>query len=166
MLAAPSAPALAGDSVETSGDVLSIVLPAAAAALTYKHRDPEGRRQFAKAFAANLVGTFALKAAVDKERPDGSGNDAFPSGHTSVAFQAATFIHRRYGLRPAWPAYVAATYVGWTRVDADKHDTADVVAGAALGIAASLWLVDRAPHVAVVPTLGADVVGIRFAGTF
>jgi len=158
--------AYAGDSVETSGDVLALAIPVAAFALTYKREDPQGRRQFYKAFGANLLGTLALKGAVNKERPDGSGNDAFPSGHTAVAFQAAAFIHRRYGFKLAWPAYATATYVGWTRVDADKHDTADVVAGAALGIATSFWLVKRAPRVAVAPLIGDDVIGIRFAGTF
>lgn len=165
-LLAGSAPAEAGGSVETSGDVLAAALPVVAFTMSYDRHDADGRRQFLKAFGANLIGTFALKGAVNKERPDGSGNDAFPSGHTSVAFQAAAFIHRRYGGRPAWPLYAVASYVGWTRVDAKKHDTSDVVAGAALGIASSFWLVERAPSVAVTPLIGDDFVGVRFAGRF
>ena len=63
--------------------------------------------------------------------PMARATDAFPSGHAATAFQGAAFIHRRYGIRRAWPAYVLATFTAWTRVDADEHDTADVLAGAA-----------------------------------
>src|SRR5690606_19571455 len=125
------------------GDVLRVALPAAAFALTIKRDDRDGRRQFYRSFAANVGATLLLKEAVDKGRPDGTDDDAFPSGHASMAFQGAAFIHRRYGIRTAWPAYALATATGWTRIDADEHDEADVLAGAALGIAASFLLTDR-----------------------
>lgn len=112
--------------------------------------------------------TWLLKEAVDKERPDGTDDDAFPSGHASMAFQSAAFIHRRYGIRTAWPAYALATATGWTRIDADEHDEADVLAGAALGIAASFLLTDRwAPAgTSFIPVVGDGVWGLRIAGTF
>jgi membrane-associated phospholipid phosphatase len=166
VLGAQGTVAHAGDSVESSGDLLAVVVPGAAFALTLKHRDREGRHQFYKAFGANLLATLVLKETVHKERPDGSGNDSFPSGHSSVAFQGAAFVQRRYGLKPAWPLYAAASYVGWTRVDANKHDTSDVLAGAALGIASSFLLAKRAPRVAFVPIMERDLVGIRVAGSF
>jgi membrane-associated phospholipid phosphatase len=158
--------AWAGDFTETSGDVLRIAIPAAALGLTVKRHDPEGRRQFYKAFGTNVAATWALKEAVDKERPNGMGNDAFPSGHTSTAFQGAAFIHRRYGIRTAWPAYALATYTGWTRVDADQHDEADVLAGAALGIASSFLFTHRMPQVNVAATFEHGVIGIGVSGTF
>ncbi|HEX6995039.1 MAG TPA: phosphatase PAP2 family protein [Gammaproteobacteria bacterium] len=128
---------------ETAGDVLRVALPAAAFAVTVRQDDREGRRQFYRSFAANVGATLLLKSVVDDERPDGSDDDAFPSGHASMAFQAAGFLHRRYGARKAWPAYVLAGFVGWSRVDADEHDEADVVAGAALGVASAFLLTDR-----------------------
>jgi membrane-associated phospholipid phosphatase len=166
VLGAHGITAHARDSVETSGDLLAVVIPGAAFALTLKHRDREGRYQFYRAFGADVLATLVLKETVHKERPDGSGNDSFPSGHTSVAFQGAAFIERRYGLKPAWPLYLAASYVGWTRVDANKHDTTDVLAGAALGVASSFLLSKRAPRVAVAPIMERDLIGIRFAGSF
>jgi membrane-associated phospholipid phosphatase len=42
-----------------------------------------------------------LKHSVHERRPDGSGNDSFPSGHAAVSFAAAATIHRRYGWDPA-----------------------------------------------------------------
>jgi len=156
----------AKDSVETSGDILRLAIPAWAVARTFKQDDREGRRQFLKSFGLNVAATWALKQAVDESRPDGSGNDAFPSGHASMAFQGAAFVHRRYGIKPAIPSYVLATYVGWTRIDADLHDEVDVAAGAALGIASSWWLTRRMPGVDVATIFGPDAIGISVAARF
>lgn len=158
--------ARAGDFVDTSGDVLRFAIPAAALGFTVKRHDREGRRQFYTAFGANVAATWALKALVDKERPDGTGDDAFPSGHSSMAFQGAAFIHRRYGLRQAWPAYALATYTAWTRLDVDAHDEADVLAGAALGIASSFLFAERMPRVDVAAIVDRGVLGIGVSGRF
>jgi len=157
--------AFAGDSVETGGSVLRVAIPAAAYALTFYKDDAVGRNQFYKSFATNIVATWALKEIIDEPRPDGSGDDAFPSGHASMAFQGASFIHRRYGLRAAWPAYALAVYTGWTRLDADEHDEADVIAGAALGLLSSALFVTRMPNVQVGVRL-VDGVGLQVSGRF
>jgi len=162
-----ASPAAAGTS-EDAGDVLRLAIPAAALALTVRRDDRDGRRQLYRSFAANVAATYALKALVDDERPDGSDDDAFPSGHASVAFQGAAFIHRRYGIRRAWPAYVLAGYVGISRIDADEHDEADVLGGAALGVAAGFLLTDPHPdrRTAVVPAAGVGYAGIAVVGRF
>lgn len=123
--------------VEKSGDILRTLIPAVAYGTTFYLHDRDGRMQFYKGFFTNLGVTYALKATVSKTRPNGSDDESFPSGHTSVAFQGAAFIHRRYGFKYAAAAYLAASYVGWTRVDSDNHYTSDVLAGAAIGIASS-----------------------------
>lgn len=135
-------PAYAGNSsdITKAGDILSFAIPAIAYGSTYHMDDKEGRQQFYQSFAANTAVTYALKSTIDKERPDNSDNDSFPSGHTSMAFQGASFIHKRYGLEYSIPAYVGATFVGYSRIQADKHDMADVLAGAALGVASSMYL--------------------------
>jgi membrane-associated phospholipid phosphatase len=158
--------ACASDAVETSGDLLALALPSAALGLTIKHHDRDGRRQFYKAFGANIAATWVLKEAIDKKRPNGRGHDAFPSGHSSVAFQSAAFIQRRYGIRSAWPAYLLATYTGWTRIDADQHDETDVLAGAALGIASSFFFAERLPRVNVAATVDHGALGLRVSGHF
>lgn len=166
-LLTPAQVSLARDAVETSGDLLRIAIPAAAFAMTVKREGQPGRVGFYKSFAANIGTTFALKAVVDKQRPDDSDDDAFPSGHTSVAFHGAAFLHRRYGVDDAWAAYAVAAYVGWTRIDADKHDAADVAAGAAVGIASSFLLNRRrTADASFVPILGGEVTGVRFSMRF
>ncbi|HEY5568780.1 MAG TPA: phosphatase PAP2 family protein [Gammaproteobacteria bacterium] len=155
----------ASDDTETANDVLRVALPAAAFALTLKRDDREGRRQFYRSFGANVAATWILKEAFDKARPDGEGDDAFPSGHASMAFQGAAFIHRRYGIRQGWPAYAVAGFVAWERVDSDEHDWADVLAGAGIGIASAYLLVDRAELV-VAPAFAPGYVGLTVSGTF
>lgn len=154
----------AAGSVEDSGGILRVAVPTAAWALTFHYNDPQGRRDFYQSFAANILATYALKQVVEKERIDGSDDDAFPSGHASTAFQGAAFLHRRYGLRRAWWAYALAAYTGWTRIDADEHDAADVLGGAAVGIASSFLLTQsREESVIWMPELGSDYVGLRFS---
>jgi membrane-associated phospholipid phosphatase len=155
----------ASDDTEKLGDVLRVAIPAAGYALTFKRDDRDGRRQFYKSFGVTVLGTWALKETVDKQRPDGSDDDAFPSGHAATAFQGAAFIHRRYGIQDAWPAYVLAAYTGWTRVNADEHDTADVLGGAALGVASSFIFAKRR-DVSVNADVSADGWTLRIAGRF
>jgi membrane-associated phospholipid phosphatase len=152
------------DNTETAGDILGIALPATAFAFTFTHDDPDGRLQFYKSFGSTVAATWLLKHTVHETRPDGSNDESFPSGHAAAAFQAASFIPRRYGV-PAWPGYVLATYTGWTRVEAKKHYTSDVLAGAALGIGSSFLFATRR-DVNVSTALLPDGFEIRIAGTF
>jgi membrane-associated phospholipid phosphatase len=122
------------DFVKSSGDVLLFVMPAAAVGSTLIIGDKKGTWQFLKGFALNEALTYSLKAIVNKERPDMSNSYSFPSGHTSTTFQSASFIQRRYGWRYGVPAYVLASYTGFTRLNTNKHDIVDVLAGALIGI--------------------------------
>ena len=142
LLAAAPIQARAQGSVEEAGDVLRYVIPATGLGATLVLADWQGTAQFALSMGANLGATYVLKTVVGRERPDGSNSRSFPSGHTSVAFQGAGFVHFRYGIRYALPLYAAAGFVGYSRIEAGKHYLGDVLAGAALGVL-SAWLVVR-----------------------
>lgn len=148
---------------DTTADILRVALPAAAWGMTQYFADDEGSTQFYYSFASTIATTYALKAVIDKNRPDGSDNDSFPSGHTSMAFQGAAFMQRRYGWKYGAPAYALATYVGYSRVNNDHHDTSDVLAGALIGIAASYWFAEPFYGVQVTPTAGLNGVGFQLA---
>ena len=91
-----------------------------------------------------------------------SGHASWPSGHTSMAFAFATSLgdelHNpvaRYGL------LAAATAVGWSRINDNRHWLSDVAGGAVVGItsakfASGRWRVFgiRAPSFIVGPTGG------------
>ena len=80
--------------------------------------------------------TLGLKYAIKEERPDGGGH-SFPSAHASISFTSAEFIRKRYGWEYGLPAYAAALFVAYSRVEARKHYAHDVIAGAAIGIGSS-----------------------------
>ena len=123
--------------VETSGDIVLYALPASAALTTLVLKDKKGFWQFTKSFATNIAVTGGLKYAINKTRPFDGGGLAFPSGHTSITFQAASFIHRRYGFKYSIPGYLLAGWTGYSRINATRHDGYDVLAGAVVGIGSS-----------------------------
>ena len=78
-----------------------------------------------------------LKHLVKEERPDGTNNLSFPSGHTTTAFSSAHFLFREYEDENIWLAisgYPIAIFTGVYRTLNDKHWVGDVVAGAGFGI--------------------------------
>ena len=120
--------------IEATGDVLLFAMPATALTSSLVIKDYEGTWQFAKGFAMNQVISIGLKHAINKRRPFNNGDYAFPSGHTSTAFQSAAFIQKRYGWQYGIPAYALAGFTGYSRINAKRHDGWDVLAGAIVGI--------------------------------
>jgi membrane-associated phospholipid phosphatase len=132
----------AQDTTRRMGDVLAVGLPAFAAGLTFVNDDKEGFMQLAKSEGATFLIVEALKASHHEMRPDGSDNKSFPSGHAAVAFSAAQFLQMKGGWEYGVPAYLAASYVGYSRVESHKHYWKDVVAGAATGALTTYYFTD------------------------
>lgn len=120
--------------VESAGDFLLFALPATALTSTLIVGDYEGSWQFTKGAILNQAVTIGLKYGLNKQRPYGNGERAFPSGHTSTTFQSAAFIQKRYGWEYGIPAYALAAFTGYSRIEAQKHDGWDILAGAVVGI--------------------------------
>jgi membrane-associated phospholipid phosphatase len=99
--------------------------------------------------------TYTLKVAVGRERPDGSGNDSFPSGHASTTFATATVLERHLGWRWAVPTYIAASYVAASRLSEDRHNLSDVVFGATVGLVSGRTVTRHGRHsYALIPISG------------
>jgi len=78
-----------------------------------------------------------IKNTANIERPDGSNNKSFPSGHTANAFLGAEFLYQEYKDVSVWygiTGYVVATGTGLLRMTNDKHWLTDVATGAGIGI--------------------------------
>ena len=91
-----------------------------------------------EAFALTFGINEGVKYLVGRERPDLSDVLSFPSGHTSIAFCAATLIERNSGPALGIPAYGLAVVTGFSRIESGRHFTSDVLAGAALGTAVAI----------------------------
>lgn len=67
-----------------------------------------------------------------------SRQDAWPSGHTAVAFALATSVGDELRYTPASILlYGAATLTAWSRVNDNRHWVTDVAAGALVGVASA-----------------------------
>jgi membrane-associated phospholipid phosphatase len=89
-------------------------------------------------------------AAADTSHSPAYHRSSFFSGHTSAAFYSMTFLVRhtretmrremsadafdRWGWVPGVLGYGWATYVGFSRIQAQRHYLTDVVVGAAAGV--------------------------------
>jgi len=154
--------AVASDAVERSGDILQIVLPVSGAGIALARDDKEGLIQLAKSGALTLALTFGMKYTIPATRPNG-GDHSFPSGHTSIAFSSAEFIRERYGWNYGLPAYVAASFTGYSRVESKRHYTRDVIAGAVIGIGSSLLFTEPYKDWHIQPAVASSFYGMTFS---
>jgi membrane-associated phospholipid phosphatase len=86
--------------------------------------------------------TQGIKNTVRRARPTGECC-AFPSGHSSATFAAASVLERHLGYRGAWPTFVIAAYVATSRLHDNRHFLSDVIFGGALGITTGWTVVGR-----------------------
>jgi membrane-associated phospholipid phosphatase len=129
------------------------------------------------ATTVNAGYTSALKALVNRERPDGSDEDSFPSGHTSNAFMIASVANDHYGKKVGIPAYALASAVGFNRLRSNDHWASDVLAGAALGYIVGRTVVrqnnrpmdnkrNAKSTVSVMPMLAPSFLGVQLGVNF
>ncbi len=156
---------LAQDRTQSAGDILQVALPVSAVGLTFGYKDSEGTLQFAKSAGVTTAVTYALKYALPDDRPNG-GKHAFPSGHTSISFASAEFIRKRYGSEYGVPAYVVASFVGYSRVESHQHYTDEVFAGAAIGILSSYAVTTPYRNWTIQEEADGKYYGLRFSRTW
>ncbi|MBI1404004.1 MAG: phosphatase PAP2 family protein [Porphyrobacter sp.] len=145
LLAAQPALASSQDDWATASDIGVGGLVAWSLGVPAAEGDTPGALQAGGSVVAGFGAAQGLKQVFPEARPDGSGNDSFPSGHTATAFAAATSILERRGPGEGVPALALASLVGLARVEADKHHWYDVLAGAAIGSGAGLLITHHKP---------------------
>jgi membrane-associated phospholipid phosphatase len=96
----------------------------------------------------NVEAEPAFLGPFSKTAKDANGKkvySSFPSGHTTVAFAAATVFATEYRDHPIVPiiAYSAASLIGVSRITENKHWATDVLVGAALGFLAGKQVVNN-----------------------
>ena len=129
--------------------------------------------------------TLLLKGLFQRERPyagdpanpdnwkgplGGWGDNSFPSGHSSVAFAAATVLsayyheHRWVGIT----AFSLASLVSVSRIYDDRHWASDVFAGAAFGYAIGRLVYNNygQQKIIVTPYSSSGFTGVTLSYTF
>ncbi len=152
----------------------------------YIGNDPKARAVAMDGLTASIISTGIitplLKFSAGRIRPDRadhvfefkpfSGNNSFPSGHTTQAFAIASVIAAHYD---QWwvqgVAYGLAGVVGYSRIEQNAHFASDVVAGAVIGTVVGQAIVrrhakPRAGQMAVAPYLDGRASGIVFRKDF
>ena len=109
-----------------------IAVPVTGLVAAWLHDDGEGAKQLAYSFGTTIAIVHTGKFAVGRTRPNASNTASFPSGHTAAAFSGAAFLQSRYGSSWGIPGYIAASYVGASRIYGNRHYADDVVAGAGI----------------------------------
>ncbi len=102
-----------------------------------KHNFKDRTLTYILSVAITGITVQSIKAITKVQRPDGSGTNAFPSGHTATAFAGAEFLRQEYKDVSAWygiAGYTVATATGILRMYNNKHWLRDVVSGAGFGI--------------------------------
>ena len=79
----------------------------------------------------------AVKFTVRRDRPDGSNDKSFPSGHAASAFATASVLQGHYGWKVGVPAYALGSDIALARMSWNRHHATDVVMGAGFGIASA-----------------------------
>ena len=125
-------------SIERAGDILQIALPITALSSTYVLKDKDSRIEFWKSYLSSISLTYLLKYTINKKRPNGDCCESFPSGHTTAAFSGAMFFQKKYGFKYGIPSLLLASFVGYSRVYAQKHYWEDVIVGGTIGIISNI----------------------------
>jgi len=123
------------DGMESAGQGIAIALPLLAGGLTVYKRDWTGTAELAVDGVATVGTAYILKSLIKEQRPDKSDFKSFPSDTAALAFAPAQFLWDRYGWEYGVPAYLAAGFVGYSRVDAKKHHWWDVATSAGIAFA-------------------------------
>jgi hypothetical protein len=136
-------PPAQADSIESAGVATAIALPLLAGGITAYKSDWTGTLELGADGLATVGTAYALKNIVREQRPDKSDFQSFPSDTAALAFAPAQFLWDRYGWQYGVPAYAAAFFVGYSRVEAKKHHWYDVAASGALSFGFSKLFTTR-----------------------
>lgn len=140
---------------------------------------------FATSYAIMATTVLSLKSITKIERPDGSSNNSFPSGHTATAFAGAEMLWQEYKDKSIWygvAGYAVATGTGLFRIYNNRHWLTDVAAGAGIGILSTkiaYWLnpvitktlfggdaKEKKTTSFIMPSYDGKTVGLSFVKTF
>jgi hypothetical protein len=139
-----------------------------------RHATQKTLRTADTALTALLV-TEGLKRLTHEQRPDGTTDDSFPSGHATAAFAVAT-MQAHFHPKQALLWYGGAALIATSRVKLKRHYWHDVVAGAAVGYVTAKIELNQSRGLLLRPFIrsrrsserdsGEGVAGLNFSSAF
>jgi membrane-associated phospholipid phosphatase len=124
--------------LQDAGEYVAIAIPVAMAGVSVYKDDWNGLFELGAVTGLTVGTAYGLKQFVHERRPDGTDWESFPSEQEAIAFSGAAYAWDRYGWEYGVPAYAAAGFVGYARVDTKRHHWWDVASSAAIG-----WVYSR-----------------------
>ena len=115
----------------------AFVLCSGAFGIESRHGFADRALNMATSFLYQTAVVYPLKWCIRENRPTGSDDNSFPSGHTAATFSGAELIRMEYGWAWGGVFYANAVLVGAMRVAHHRLWWWDVAAGAAIGIASA-----------------------------
>ena len=117
-------------------------LVAVGIAATYFGSSDNAEAKAARVADAAVLSVGMAKLLKPNLKVGGEGRfvHSFPSGHTAIAFGAATSLAETFP-KHKWAFYAGAALIGWSRVESGVHTWKDVAGGAALGFGIGKWSV-------------------------
>ena len=166
LLCAPAHAGSKNDSIAKVGQAVAIALPLTAGGISIYQSDWTGLAQDVVDTGATVGTALVLKHFVHEERPDHSDNQSFPSDTAALAFAPAQFLWDRYGWQYGVPAYAAAMFVGYSRVESKQHHVWDVAASAAIAFGYSKIFTTRFHRFNVYTSLSATPDGAYVSASY
>ncbi len=141
-------------------------------------------RTLVMATAYLIMGTTVatMKTTTHIERPNGSNDNSFPSGHTATAFVGAHILFMEYKDVSPWigiGGYTVATATATMRILNKKHWISDVVTGAGIGLLSAelgyillpvwhsvLGIKQKDKNLVILPIASPENMGMALAYTF
>ena len=144
MLVGTGAAAATSSKIETAGQAVAISLPLVAGGISLLHDDDwDGVAELSASTVLTVGTSYLLTKLVHERRPDHSDFHSFPSNTAALAYAPADYLWARYGWEYGVPAYLAASFVGFSRVDAKRHHWYDVAASSAIAFGVNYAIVTR-----------------------
>ena len=99
--------------------------------------DPEGYRRAIGMFKASAYSsslTTVMKYTIRSHRPNNRNvKNSFPSGHATTAFAFSGYVMAEHQYYLGIPALILASFVGYSRINDNRHWIQDITAGATIG---------------------------------
>lgn len=126
----------------------------------------ESGEVFLEGLSITGVATALLKVTTQRRRPNKGNTLSFPSGHASESFAFAAMLDGRLGPTAGVPAYLAAGFASFARLQSDKHFFTDTFFGAVLGTVVGYAVVklhrtEGGRRLVIAPLAGPEEIGLQ-----